>query len=121
VAGIDESGQEIGHVDLAADARAWPEARAEMAADVNPEVLTVMASADADMAAINHSEFDDNLARAQAGAEQLAEQRAHAQAERDRAAIDESVSYAEAQADLQATATTDAADRAEADDVGLEI
>jgi hypothetical protein len=40
-----------------------PEAQAEMAADVDPEALTVMASADADMAAISRSEFDDNLAR----------------------------------------------------------
>jgi hypothetical protein len=119
-AGIDEAeaGQEIGHVEPAAGAGAWPEAQAEMAADVDPEALTVMASADATMAAISRSEFDDNLARAQAGAEQLAARRAHDQAERDRAAIDEPVSHAEVDASLEATA---AADKAEADDVDLEI
>jgi hypothetical protein len=114
-----EPGQEFERVDLDADARAWPEARAEMAADVDPDALTVMASADADMAAIDRSEFDDNLARAQAGAERLAQQRARDQAERDRAAIDEPVSYAEADARLEATT---AAERAEADmDADLEI
>jgi hypothetical protein len=89
-----------------------------MAADVDPEALTVMASADADMAAISRSEFDDNLARAQAGAEQLAAQRARDQAERDRAAIDEPASHAETDASLEADA---AADRAEVKDADLEI
>jgi hypothetical protein len=98
--------------------QAWPEARAEMAADVDPGALTVMASADADMTAISCREFDDNLDRAQAGAEQLAAQRARDRAERDRAAIDEPVSYAEADASLEATAT---AARAEVEDADLEI
>ena len=70
--------REIERTEPAAEAAAgaWPEARAEMEADVDPEALTVMAEADAEMTAISRSEFDDNLARAQAGAEQLAAQRA---------------------------------------------
>jgi hypothetical protein len=118
-AGIDEPepGQEIERADLDA-AGVWPEARAEMAADVDPEALTVMASAGADMAAISRSEFDGNLARAQAGAERLAAQRAHDQAERDRAAIDEPASHAETDASLEADV---AADRAEVKDADLEI
>jgi hypothetical protein len=65
------------------------------------------------------STFDDNLARAQAGAERLAEKRANDQAERDRAAVDEPVMQADAQAELEATA---AIDKAEADqDADLEI
>ena len=53
------------------------------------------------------------------GIAQRDEQRARDQAERDRAAIDEPVSYAEADASLEATA---AADKAEADtDADLEI
>jgi hypothetical protein len=64
-----EAGQEIERADLDAKPGAWPEARAEMAADLDPEALTLMASVDADMAATGRSEFDDNLARAQAGAE----------------------------------------------------
>jgi len=119
-AGIDkpELGPEIERAEPVAEAEtgAWPEAQAEMTADVDPEALTVMASADADMAAISRSEFDDNLARAQAGAEQLAAQRARDQAERDRAAIDEPVSHVEADAGLEA-----AADKAEVEDAGLEI
>jgi conjugative relaxase-like TrwC/TraI family protein len=95
---------------------AWPEAQAEMGAEVDPEALTVMASIEADLTAI-----DGNLARAQAGAEELAALRAQEQAERDRAAVDEPVTYAEAESDLQATATTAPAGQAEADDVDLEI
>jgi hypothetical protein len=99
-----------------AETRAWPEARAEMAADIDPEALTVMAEADADIATAGRSEFDDNLARAQAGAEQLAEQRARVQAERNQAAINEPASQAEA----EAQAELDAANP-EADDISLEI
>jgi hypothetical protein len=70
-------------------------------------------------AANSDSTFDDNLARAQAGAERLAEKRANDQAERDRAAVDEPVMQADAQAELEATA---AIDKAEADqDADLEI
>jgi hypothetical protein len=57
-----------------------------------------MASADADMAAISRSEFDDNLARARAGAEQLAAQLARNQAGRERVAIDEPAIHAGADA-----------------------
>ena len=95
-----------------------------MAADIDPEALTVMAEADAELAAISNSEFDDNLARAQAGAEQLAAQRARDQAERDRAAVDEPVirAEAEAQADLEAAAVAaNPAGHAETDDMELEI
>ena len=45
-----------------AQAEAWPGARAELGADVNPVALTVTASVEDHFAAI-----DDNLARAQAG------------------------------------------------------
>jgi hypothetical protein len=52
-------------------------------------------------------------------AEQLAEKRAHDQAERERAAVDEPVMQPDVQARLEADAT---ADRAEADgDADLEI
>jgi hypothetical protein len=58
-------------VDLAADvgtgAGAWPGAQASMEAEVDPNALTVMATADADLAAIDESTFDENLARAQTG------------------------------------------------------
>lgn len=106
---IDEPGHQAGRPEPAAEAEAgaWLEARAEMAADVDPEALTVMAEADADMAAID-SRFDDNLARAQAGAEQLAAQRARDQAERDRAAVDEPVMQGDVQAELEATAIEEA-------------
>jgi hypothetical protein len=74
-----------------------------MTADIDPEALTVMAEAGADMEAAARSEFDANLARAQAGAEQLAEQRARAQAERDQTVINEPTGQAEAgaQAELE--------------------
>jgi hypothetical protein len=87
-----------------------------MEADIDPEVLTVMARAGAGMEASARSEFDDNLARAQAGAEQLAEQRAHAQAERERAVINEPAGQAQAQAELEATG---AAGHAEVDDLEI--
>jgi hypothetical protein len=96
---------------------AWPEAEASMGADIDPEALTVMATADADLAAAD-AVFDDNLARAQAGAEQLAEQRARDQAERDRSAVDEPVMRADAQAEMEAAAQAETdADR----DADLEI
>jgi hypothetical protein len=61
-----------------------------------------MAEADADMAAVaSHGEFDANLARAQAGAGALAEQRAHIQAERDQAVINEPAAQAEAGAQAE--------------------
>ena len=116
-----EAGQEIGRKDPAIDveAGAWPKAQAEMAAEVDPDALTVMASVDADMAAVDSSEFDDNLARARTGAKQLAEKRARDQAERERAAVDEPVMQADVQARLEASATTD---HPEADsDADLEI
>jgi conjugative relaxase-like TrwC/TraI family protein len=118
--GEPEPGQEISRPAVEAETGAWPEARGEMTADIDPEALTVMAEADADLGAAVRSEFDDNLARAQAGAEQLAEQRAHAQAERHQAAIDEPARQAEAgaQAELEAA---NPAGYAEADDIGLEI
>jgi hypothetical protein len=76
-------------------------------------------SVEADLAAINDSAFNENLARARAGTEQLAEKRAHDQAERERAAVDEPVMQPDVQARLEADAT---ADRAEADgDADLEI
>ena len=120
--------------ELTTGAAPWPSraGRAELAADVDPEALTVMAEADADMAAISHSEFDANLARDQAGAQQLAAQRERDQAERDRAAVDEPVARAEAEAQAQAqaqaqaemeaaAATAGPAERAETDDMELEI
>jgi hypothetical protein len=99
-----EPAQEIERTDLNTAAGTWPEPQAEIIADIDPEALIVMASANADMAVISRSEIDDNLARAQAGAEQLAAQRAHNQAERDRAAIDEPVNQAETQPELEAAA-----------------
>ena len=60
-----------------------------------------MAAAGADMTAASRSEFDASLARAQAGAEQLAAQRAHAQAERAQAAINEPAGQAQAEAQAQ--------------------
>jgi hypothetical protein len=85
-----------GHADPAAEAEAgaWPEAQAEIAADAG--ALTVMAEADAEMNAISRSDFHDDLARAQAGAERFVEQRARDQAERERAAIDELIGHAQA-------------------------
>jgi hypothetical protein len=82
-----------------------------MGAEVDPEALTVMASIEADLTAI-----DCNQDRAQAGAEELAAQRERDQAERDRAVIDEPVirAEAEAQAELEA-------EHAETDDKELEI
>jgi len=72
-----------------------------------------MAYVEADFAAI-----DGNLARAQAGAEQLAEERAHNQAERGRAAVDEPVMHVDGRAELEAAAI----EKAEADqDADLEI
>jgi conjugative relaxase-like TrwC/TraI family protein len=109
-----EAAQEAGRE--AATAGAWPEARAELAADVDPEALTIMAAADADMTAVSHSEFNADLARAQAGAEQLAEQRSHAEAQRAQAAINEPVGQAEAQAQLEGAAANP-----EAGDMDLEI
>ncbi len=86
-------------VDPAADvdtgAEAWPEAQASMEADIDPDALTVMAKADADLAAIDDSTFDENLARAQADTKMLAEKRAPDHAKRDRAAVDEPVMQAE--------------------------
>lgn len=107
---------------IEAETGAWPEARTGMAADVDPEALTVMAAADADINAISRGEFDDNLARAQAGAEQLAAQRARDQAGRDRAAIDEPVirAEAEAQAELE-TAAANPSDHDGVGDIELEI
>jgi hypothetical protein len=87
-------------------------------ADIDPGALAVMASVEADMSPTGGSEFEANLARAQAGIVQRDEQLARDRAERERAAIDEPVSYAEAQPELEAVAT---ADRAEADDIDLEI
>jgi hypothetical protein len=97
----------------------WPEAQAEMGAEVDPEALTVMASIEADLTAI-----DDNLDRAQAGADELTARRGREQAERDRAAIDEPVIRAEteAQAELEAAAAAaNPNDHAETDDIELEI
>jgi hypothetical protein len=71
---------ELTQAGAAAEADAWPEARANLEADIDPEALAVMASVEADFAVI-----DDNLVRAQAGAERLAEKRAHDQAKRERA------------------------------------
>jgi len=83
-------------------------------AGIGPEALTVMASVEAGFAAI-----DGNLARAQAGAERLTEKRVHDQAGRGRAAIDEPVIYASAQAKLEAAATAEKAETGP--DAGLEI
>ncbi|HET6190479.1 MAG TPA: MobF family relaxase [Trebonia sp.] len=82
---------------------AWAEARAEIAADVDPEALTVMAEADADMTVIRA-----NREAAESGAAQLTEQRAHAWAEVEQAGIDEPVGQAgaEAQAELGAAHQT---------------
>jgi hypothetical protein len=115
---MDQRSAELATADAEAqaetDVEAWPEAQAEMEADVDPEALTVMATVEADFAAI-----DDNLTRAQAGGEQLADERARNQAERDRAAVDEPVMTAGTQAELEAAA---AIDKAEADqDADLEI
>jgi hypothetical protein len=95
-------------------AAAWPEAQAGLDADIDPDALAVMASVDADFAAI-----DENLARARAGIVQRDEQRALQHAERERAAVDEPAARPEMQAGLDAAA---AAARAEADyDADLEI
>jgi hypothetical protein len=72
------------------------------------------------MSAISRSEFDDNLVRAQAGVEQLAAQRARDQAERNRTAVDEPVTRAEAQAQAELEAAA-VASKSEADDAELEI
>jgi hypothetical protein len=96
----------------------WPEAQASIEADVDPDALTVMATVDADLAAADPT-FDDNLARAQAGAERLAEQRAHDQTERGRAAVNEPVIQTDTQAELEAAAVIA---KAEADqDADLEL
>jgi hypothetical protein len=62
---------------------------------------------------------DDNLARAQVGAEHLAEKRARDQAERNRAAVDEPVMHADIQAGIEGAASIEkpGADR----DADLEI
>ncbi len=53
---ITNSGREIERTKPAVEAKtAWPEARAEMSADIDPAALTVMAEADADMTAISSS------------------------------------------------------------------
>ena len=105
------------------DRQAGNEALARSNEAVAQRMDTTRARAQAEMAAISRSEFDDNLARAQAGAEQLAAQRARDQAERDRAAVDEPVIRAEAetQAELEAAAAANPNDHAETDDVELEI
>jgi type IV secretory pathway VirD2 relaxase len=92
--------------------RACSQARAELGADVDPEALTVMASAEADFAAI-----DASLARAQAGIAQRDEQRALVRAERERAAVDEPAVDVDVQAGLEVGASA----KAEADDAELEI
>jgi hypothetical protein len=70
--GLDESGRLVG----------WERARAA----ISEHEADVLASMD-------FSVIDANLARAQAGAEELAAQRARNQAARDRAVIDEPVRY----------------------------
>jgi hypothetical protein len=104
-----------------AQAEAWPEAQVEMADDVDPEALTVMASIEADFAAIHDgaAAMRADLDRAQAGAAALVEKRVRDWAEVERAGIDEPVMQADAQTQMEATAM---AERAEADyDAGLEI
>ena len=100
-----EGDRDISGADLAidAEAEAWPEAQADMGADVHPGALAVMATVDAELAAVDDSTFDEDLACARAGAERLAEKRARDQAERERAAIDEPV----VQAELEASAAAD--------------
>lgn len=104
-------GQEISRPDPAAETEhgIWAEARAEMAADIDPEALTVMAEADADMAGIRA-----NREAAAAAAEQHAEQRARAWAEVEQAGIDEPAGHAQAQLE-------GAAAHPEAGDMDLEI
>jgi conjugative relaxase-like TrwC/TraI family protein len=97
-----------------AETETLAEARAEMAADIDPEALTVMAEADTDMIVIRA-----NREAAEAAAEQLAEQRAHAQAERDQAVINEPAHQVEAGAQAELESATAA--NPEADDIGLEI
>jgi hypothetical protein len=99
-------------------AEAWREAHSSVEADVDPDALTVMARVDAELAA-NDTTFDDNLARAKAGAERLAEQRARGQAERDRAAVDEPVTQATTQVELDAAAVVDKAEASQ--DADLDI
>jgi hypothetical protein len=106
---------ELARTDAAAgaDAGAWPEAQADLEADIDPEALTVMASVEADFTAI-----DANLARAHAGIVQRDQQRNLERAERERSAADEPVVHLAAQAELDA----DAAAKAEPDqDADLEI
>ena len=79
--------------DAEAEAGPWREAQAEMAAEVDPEALTVMASIEADFAAI-----DDNLARAQAC---VAQQDADAGPEATAAADPASSTEADMDADLE--------------------
>jgi hypothetical protein len=87
----------------------WEEATADQAA----------AASEARAELTKRGTAREDEARPEAQAAQRDEQLAHNQAERDRAAIDEPVSYAQVQADLEAIA---AADKAEADyDVDLEI
>ena len=89
-------------------------AQSDLEADIDPEALIVIASVEADFAAI-----DSHLARAQAGIVERDNQRALERTERERAAIDEPVVHADVQAGLEADAT---ALRAEADqDADLEI
>jgi len=86
------------------------EAQANLEADIDPEVLIVMASVDADFAGI-----DDSLGRGRAGIKQ----RGLARAECERAAVYEPVIHADMQAELGATA---AVAEAEPDhDADLEI
>jgi hypothetical protein len=97
-----------------AEASAWPEGQADLEADIDPEALTVMASVEADFASIDH-----NLTRVQAGIAQRDAQLALERTERERAAVDEPVAHAAAQAGQEADAT---AAKAEADqDADLEI
>ncbi len=93
----------------------WPAGELD---GLDPEAVEVMAFTDAEADA----RFSENLARAQAAADELAAQRARNQAERDRAAIDEPVRYADTLIGLEAAATAEQDRRAEADsDAEMEI
>jgi hypothetical protein len=90
----------------------------DVAADVAPEALAVIAPTDAELEAVSRREFDANPACAQAGAEQLVAQRERAQTECDRVVIDEPVARAEAEVEA---AAANPADHAGVGDVELEI
>lgn len=67
-----ENGHEVQADEPTAEGEAWPEAQAHVAADIDPEALTVMAETDADLAAIEDASVKDDLDRVQAASAVMA-------------------------------------------------